>query len=160
MTKILYEGEKDECTISSIFSISIWGFSSAVKKEEDGRDCAFIFFLLQSTGESSPSCLHYLSAVFWFLSLQELVRHSFVSPKTLLLCFLTFFLIVLFYFIQLLMCVLCTFGTFSHLVVLSEGAVHLASQGHHSFALETPQTKHHRFNHKEVFISLYQRPVS
>lgn len=49
------------------------------------------------------------------------------------------------------MCVLCAFGTFSHLVVLSEGAVHLASQGHHSFALETPQTKHHRFNHKEVF---------
>lgn len=62
--------------------------TSAVKEEKDGRYFAFIFFLLHSTDESSPSCLHYLSAVFWFLSL---VRHSFVSPKTLLLCFLTFF---------------------------------------------------------------------
>lgn len=133
--------------------------TSAVKEEKDGRYFAFIFFLLHSTDESSPSCLHYLSAMFWFLSLQELVRHSFVSPQNTSVVLFDIFLIVLFYFIQLLMCVLCAFGTFSHLVVLSEGAVHLASQGHHSFALETPQTKHHRFNHKEVFVSLYQRPV-
>lgn len=85
---------------------------------------------------------------------------QFCFPQNASVVLFDIFLIVLFYFIQLLMCVLCAFGTFSHLVVLSEGAVHLASQGHHSFALETPQTKHHRFNHKEVFISLYQQPVS